>query len=46
MPQVVCFGDVILNINVDGASALGIAIGIVFGAASRKFLKRLLKLLK
>lgn len=46
MPQVLCFGDVILNINVDGASVVCIAIGIVFSAASRKFLKRLLKRLK
>ena len=46
MPHVLCFGDVILNVSVDGASVVCIAIGIVLGAASRKLLKRLLKLLK
>lgn len=46
MPQAICFGDVILNIYVDGTSLLAVVAVVLLGTVSRKVLRKLKKLLK
>ena len=46
MPQAISFGDVILNIYVDGTSLLAIVAVVLLGTVSRKVLRKLKKLLK
>ena len=46
MPQAISFGDVILNIYVDGTSLLAIVAIVLLGTVSRKVLRKLKKLLK
>ena len=46
MPQAICFGDVILNIYIDGTSLLAIVAVVLLGTVSRKVLRKLKKLLK